>query len=93
LQGGWTVSLFLLFAGGEGGSMAKGARGVSPADALSSFSSTAARVKALQRWGSFWSWCPCRLALVLAMVTAEEGDGVGDDWWPPQVQKIYWTSL
>jgi hypothetical protein len=30
---------------------------------------------------------------VLAMVTAEEGDGVGDDWWPPQVQKIYWTSL
>jgi len=27
------------------------------------------------------------------MVTAEEGDGVGDDWWPPQVQKIYWTSL
>ena len=73
--------------------MAKGARGVSPADALSSFFSTAARIKALQRWGSFWSWCPCRLALVLAMVTAEEGDGVGDDWWPLQVQKIYRTSL
>jgi hypothetical protein len=62
---------------------------VSPADALSSFFSTAARVKALQRWGSFWSWCPCHLALVLAMVTTEEGDGVGDDRWPLQVQKIY----
>jgi len=43
----------LLFVGEEGGSTVKMAWGASPVDALSSFSSIAARFKALQRWSSF----------------------------------------
>ena len=73
--------------------MAKGARGVSPADVPYWFVSIAACSKAFERWGSFWSWCSCCLALVMAMAAAEEGGDDGDERWPLQVQEILRASL
>ena len=93
LQGGWVVLLLLPFAGDEGGSMAGGTRGASPADLLHRFFSFAARFKALKRWGSFCLRCSGRFPLMLPEATAEEDDGSGDEMRSPQVQEFLGASL
>jgi len=84
---------FCRFAGDEGGSMAGGTRGASPADLLHRFFSFAARFKALKRWGSFCLRCSGRFPLMLPEATAEEDDGSGDERRSPQVQEFLGASL
>lgn len=93
LQGGWVVLLLLPFAGDEGGSMAGGTRGASPADLLHQFFSFAARFKALKRWGSFCLQCSGRFLLMLPEATAEEDDGSGDERRSLQVQEFLGASF